>query len=463
LETTRQSACISAGKVLLLCHVHYTRFDKTVEQVFEQIDGQIKQTSNRERCGGHERRMKHFQISARTLQVLPKLTYLQENKEIKKMKQFARQIMFVVVLFSMVLSACAPAATPAPVAVPTAAPADPYGKYATPVTMTTVRQFETTEKLPTGDTPENNQYTRYLKTTLNIDTQYLWTAASADYEGKVDLAISSNDLPDAMQVNLRQLTQLVNNDQIADLTDTYNNYASPSVKRMMDSSKGIALKAVTFNGKIMAIPALTVPDDGYQLMWIRKDWLDKVGLPIPKTVDDIEKTAQAFITQDPGGNGAGKTIGIVGPQNGGALNADFLNPTNGNFGFDPVFFSYHAYPGFWVKGADGKAAYGSIQPETKTALARLADLYKKGLIDPEMGTRKDSSAPIAAGTAGIYFGEWWNGYWPLPDAVKNNPKANWQAYAVPLDSAGVCGTRTRASPPHRLSLCARDTQIPKRP
>lgn len=353
------------------------------------------------------------------------------------MKQFARQIMFVVVLFSMVLSACAPAATPAPVAVPTAAPADPYGKYATPVTMTTVRQFETTEKLPTGDTPENNQYTRYLKTTLNIDTQYLWTAASADYEGKVDLAISSNDLPDAMQVNLRQLTQLVNNDQIADLTDTYNNYASPSVKRMMDSSKGIALKAVTFNGKIMAIPALTVPDDGYQLMWIRKDWLDKVGLPIPKTVDDIEKTAQAFITQDPGGNGAGKTIGIVGPQNGGALNADFLNPTNGNFGFDPIFFSYHAYPGFWIKGADGKAAYGSIQPETKTALARLADLYKKGLIDPEMGTRKDSSAPIAAGTAGIYFGEWWNGYWPLPDAVKNNPKANWQAYAVPLDSAGV--------------------------
>lgn len=361
------------------------------------------------------------------------------------MNKLVRQIMFVVLFLTMVVSACAPATTVVPPTdVPTVAPtavptvvADPYGAYGTAVTMTTVRKYETTEKLPTGDTPENNQYTRYVKSALNIDTKYIWSAASADYDAKINLAIASNDLPDAMQVNLAQFTQLVNNDQIADLTDVYNQYASPTVRQMMDSSKGIALKAVTFNGKIMGIPALTVPDDGYQLMWIRKDWLDKLNLSVPKTMDDVEKVAQAFVTQDPGGNGAGKTIGIVGPNNGGPLYADFLNPTNGNFAFDPVFFSYHAYPGFWVKGSDGKAVYGSILPETKTALARLADLYKKGLIDPQMGVRKDSSEPVTGGQAGIFFGEWWNGYWPLPDAVKNNPKANWQAYAVPLDDKGT--------------------------
>jgi putative aldouronate transport system substrate-binding protein len=303
--------------------------------------------------------------------------------------------------------------------------------------MTTVRSFETSEQLPAGDTPENNQFTRYVKDTLNVDVQYLWTSSTGDYDGKVNLTIASNDLPDAMVVNLAQFTELVKADQIADLTDMYNNYAAAPVKQMMDSSKGVALKAVTFNGKIMAIPALTVPDDGYQLMWIRKDWLDKLGLSVPKTMDEIEAVAKAFVTQDPGGNGPGVTIGILGPQNGALLNANFLTPTNGNFTFDPVFFSYHAYPGFWVKDANGNAAYGSILPETKTALAKLADLYKKGLIDPEMGVRKDSSAPIAAGTVGIYFGEWWNGYWPLPDAIKNNPKANWQAYAVPLDAQGV--------------------------
>src|SRR5688572_69976 len=368
------------------------------------------------------------------------------------------RILNIIILLSLLLAGCgAPAATatsaepvttepaeaPATSAPATGAPAteapaaDPFGKYEEPIVLTTVRSFETNEQLPEGDTPENNQYTRAVKEMLNIDVQYLWTAATADYDSKVNLSIASNDLPDAMVVNLTQLTQLVESDQIEDLTETYNNYVSPTVKQMMDSSGGIALDAVTFDGKIMAIPALTVPDDGYQLMWIRKDWLDKLGLPVPKTVDEIEATAQAFIDEDPGELGAGNTIGILGPQNGGVLYADFLQPTNGNFAFDPIFFSYHAYPGFWVKDADGNVVYGSILPETKEALAKLADWYQKGLIDPEMGVRQAASDPIANGTVGIYFGEWWNGYWPLPDAIANNPEANWQAYAVPLDEDGM--------------------------
>jgi len=373
------------------------------------------------------------------------------------MNKFVRQLLFVLVLLSVVVSACGPTSTPEPTAVPdeptavseepTTAPGEPteepaavdpaYAPYDETIVLNTVRKYETTEKWPEGQTPEDNQYTRYVKDMLNVETEYLWTASSADYDSKVNLAIASNDLPDAMEVNLAQFHQLVKNDQLADLTDVYNQYASANVRKMMDSSNGIALEAVTFDGKIMGIPALTVPDDGYQIMWIRKDWLDKLGLEVPTTLDEVEAVAKAFVEQDPGGNGAGKTIGIVGPQNGGLLNANFLQPTNGNFAFDPVFFAHNAYPGFWVKGPDGKATYGSILPETKAALAKLADWYKKGLIDPEMGVRKDSSQPITAGQAGIYFGEWWNGYWPLPDAVKNNPAANWQAYAVPLDANGM--------------------------
>lgn len=324
---------------------------------------------------------------------------------------------------------------PATTEMPAAEAPDPYGKYESPVVLTSVRSFETNEQLPEGDTPENNQYTRYVKDMLNVDVQYIWTSSTADYNQKVNLSIASNDLPDAMVVNLTQLTQMAQADQLADLTKTYNTYASPTVKQMMESSNGIALDVVTFDGKILAIPALTVPDDGYQIMWIRKDWLDKLGLPVPTTVDEIEATAKAFIDNKLGDSEGVQTVGILGPQNGGALYADFLNPSNGMFTFDPIFSAFHAYPGFWVKGADGKVAYGATLPETKAALARLADLYKKGLIDPEMAVRKDSAAAIANGSAGIYFGEWWNGYWPLPDAIKNN-KANWQAYAVPLDADG---------------------------
>ena len=65
-------------------------------------------------------------------------------------------------------------------------------KYEEPIVLTTVRSFETSEELPEGDTPENNQYTRAVKEMLNIDVQYLWTAATADYDQKVNLSIASN-------------------------------------------------------------------------------------------------------------------------------------------------------------------------------------------------------------------------------------------------------------------------------
>jgi putative aldouronate transport system substrate-binding protein len=115
---------------------------------------------------------------------------------------------FPVILLGLSLTACQTAATPTATSQPAAtkaatqAPADeapapdPFGKYDTTVVLTPVRSFETNEKLPEGDTPENNQYTRAVKDILNIDVQYLWTAAPADYDQKVNLTIASNDLPD---------------------------------------------------------------------------------------------------------------------------------------------------------------------------------------------------------------------------------------------------------------------------
>lgn len=318
------------------------------------------------------------------------------------------------------------------------APADPFGKYEKTVTINIGKEVNPSDKtLPPGDSTENNQYTRYVKEQLNIETKNAWQAATGkDYDQKVNLSIASNDLPDAMIVNDSQLRQMVKAGQLADLTDVYNQYASPAVKSILESTKGLAMKAVTFNGRMLAIPNVTTESDMVHMMWIRKDWLDKLGLKPPKTIDELEQVARAFVEQDPGGNGKGNTIGIVGPQAGGLITANFIAPNNNNYGFDPIFSAYHSYPGFWLKGADGKAVYGSIQPETKAALAKLQDLYKKGLIDKEISVRKDSSELIKSGKAGIWFGMWWAGYGPLGDAIKNDPKANWQAYAAPLDANG---------------------------
>lgn len=313
---------------------------------------------------------------------------------------------------------------------------DPFGRYDKTLTINIGKQVEPTFKYPEGDGPENNIYSRYVLKTLNIDVKNAWQAGSqSDYYQKINLSIAANDLPDALgAVTVQHLKAMVDAGQLADLTDAFNKYASPAMKSMFAKSD-VAAGAVTFGGKMYAIPNIAVPDDAYHLVWVRKDWLDKLGIKAPRTLSEIEAVAKAFVEKDPGGNGPGNTVGIGGPQNGGKLYCNFLESTNNNFGFDPVFGAMHAYPGFWLKGADGKASYGSIAPETKAALAKLADWYKKGLIDKEMGVQKDAVQPIVSGRAGIFFGAWWAPYWPLPDAWKQNPKADWQAYAV-LDYKG---------------------------
>lgn len=317
------------------------------------------------------------------------------------------------------------------------AAADPFGKYAETVTIQIGQGIDPTDKtLPQGDSPENNQYTRHVKDQLNIETKIIWQSAKGkDYDQKINLAIASDDLPDLVVVNDAQLRQMVKAGQLADLTQVYDEYASPAIKGIIEKTEGRAIAAVTFDGKMMALPNVTARGDALHMMWIRKDWLDKLGLEVPRTMDELTAVAKAFVEQDPDGNGKPDTIGISGPQSGGKLYANFIASSNNTFGFDPIFSSYLSYPGFWIE-KDGQAAYGSIQPETKDALAKLRELYASGLIDKEMSIRKDAAEPVVNGKAGIFFGPFWMGYWPLPDAIKNDPKANWQAYALPLDKNG---------------------------
>ncbi|KZE81908.1 sugar ABC transporter substrate-binding protein [Paenibacillus elgii] len=314
--------------------------------------------------------------------------------------------------------------------------ADPFGKYEKPVTLNIAYSVDPSFKSSKGETPENNVWNKAIKESLNIDLKIAWQVAKTNFDQKMNLAIASNDLPDAMVVNQVQLNQMVKAGEIEDLTDAYNKYASPAVKRIVESTDGLAKSQVTFDGKIMAVPSVTAED--FSWLWIRKDWLDKLGLQPPKTMEDLENVAKAFVEQDPDGNGKADTIGLAA---GTGLYNDFTQGPP-NFDFTAIFSAYNAYPGFWVKGADGKPVYGSTMPEAKKALAKLRDMYAKGLIDKEIGIRKTPEEVVISGKAGMFFCGFYGGYWPLPSAWQNDPKANWQAYALPLGENGKYNVMT---------------------
>lgn len=340
--------------------------------------------------------------------------------------------------------------------------ADPLGKYDETVTIAIGQEIDPsdTSLSEAGDTPLDNQYTRNIKENLNIEVDHAFTASPSNYRQKVSLSIAGNDIPDAMIVNAVELRQMVKADQIADLTDVYNNYASPVIKRIVESTDGIAMDAVTFDGKIMAIPNVQLSADGVHLLWIRKDWLDKLELEVPQTVEDLEKVAKAFAEEDPDGNGKADTIGLAGPDVKTKLYANFLESTNNLYGFDGIFGACNAYPGYWLDDGSGNQVYGSILPETKEALGKLRDMYADGLIDKEMGVREDSGESVIAGKTGMFFAPWWMPYGPITDAVTEDPEANWQAYAVPLDKDGKFSPHL-SSPTNSFVVVRKDYEHPE--
>ena len=327
---------------------------------------------------------------------------------------------------------------------------DPYGKYPELITYTsgynlTNQGGDTLAGTPyENDTPSDNAYTRYVKEVLNVQNENMFEAPTGpDYDQKVSMAIASQDIPDIMYIaDYATLVDLVENDMIQDLTDVYNNLACETVKTSYESygAENNPLNTVTFDGKIMAIPK-TQLSDGQDFLWVRKDWMDKLGLSEPSTLDEMADLLRAFISQDPDGNGQDDTIGLV------VHNEVYGSYPNNTFAIDNIFTALDAYPNIWIKDDAGNAVYGSVQPEMKDALSLLHDWFEEGLIDKQFTTRTtdDIVALISSGQCGAYIGPWWSPFNTAQTSTYATKDAEWVNISAPVGSDGkINGINTKS-------------------
>lgn len=307
----------------------------------------------------------------------------------------------------------------------------PFSKYAETVTVHLGGSMNPNAKILDGMSYEDNAYTRFLKDDLNIEVVYDWIASSSDYDEKMNLCIGSGTIPEMMNVNVTQYRALLKYDMIQPLDQYFEDYASDKLKGYVESGGEELKKCITNDkGEMMAIPAPSMMVGEMNEMWIRQDWLDNLGLEVPRTWDEMAAVAEAFVTQDPDGNGEDDTIGILGPGN-----SNHINDIGDNqFGLDPLFCSFKSYPQYWLQDEDGTVKYGSIQPETRTALEKIQKLYTDKLIDPEMLVRNNCQEAVLSGKVGIFFGPWWSGY-TVSEATLAG-EADWRAYFTPLSEDG---------------------------
>ncbi|TDF91226.1 extracellular solute-binding protein [Paenibacillus piri] len=268
--------------------------------------------------------------------------------------------------------------------------------------MTTFRGAEP----PGKDNPIGLELEKQLNAKLNIT----WLSAN-NYSDKMNVTLASGDMPDLMLVENPMLSNIISTAKQGafwDLTSKVKDY--PNLMAFpKDSWENIKIE-----GKIYGIPRARPEIGGYGIPMLRKDWLDKLNLKVPETMDDLYKVLKAFTEQDPDGNGKNDTIGFSG-----YVDADGLGR------FTWVRDVFNQANGWKVDG--NQIIHPDVLPGTRDALVWLNRLYKEGLMSQDFAVMKLSQMKdqLKAGKAGMFSESMQQSWIMLNDLRKLESKADY--------------------------------------
>ena len=224
---------------------------------------------------------------------------------------------------------------------------------------------------------DENAFTKYLEEQANVDIEFVFfSSTESEYKQQLTLMCGANEtLPDViLGFNFSHyiVNQYGEDGYFIDLTDYIEEYA-PNYQKQLKQLDEKTQKYVKEKGKNtndgayygMPMVSCEVVDQLQSLMYINQNWLTKLGLPIPTTVEELRSTLQAFNTQDPNGNGVNDEIPMIGKV--GIMN--YL--INGFVLYDQNNFNI----------TDGKAWDPVQTEEFRQALIYANQLVKDGLYD----------------------------------------------------------------------------------
>lgn len=308
------------------------------------------------------------------------------------------------------------------------------------VTITTVRKQDDGTVYKSGEDVNDNVITRWAKEELGINFEYLWTRPNDEqYTQQLRLMLSSNEqLPDVFEVTDEQMiADLIESGKVQPIDEAIEKYASPRLKEIFEESSD-AFNQATVDGVRYGLPRFSGGNGTESLMWIRQDWLDNLGLEAPETIEELEEVMEAFVTEDPDGNGKDDTIGIT-------LSAGEEGFGRTNIGDTSVIFAAFGdyVPGYWVEDEDGSLVYGSIQDNMKDGLEKITEWMDKGYVSKELATLPADQAQetFVAGRSGISFAPPWVWDWPFGETKINNPDAVIKPYQIPSGPDGKMGRK----------------------
>ncbi|OXM86720.1 extracellular solute-binding protein [Paenibacillus rigui] len=271
---------------------------------------------------------------------------------------------------------------------------------------------------PTGAPPiTNNFMTKYIQDNFgapnNIKVEFETVPRTQEVE-KLNVLMAANQAPDLVySYDTPTVQKYVKDGGLTDLGPMIEKYGQ-NLKKVLGND---VLSYGVFEGKQYTIPArrMLLPQS---TTLIRQDWLDELGLPVPKTTEEFYNTLKAFKEKKPGKSGDK----VVPYSN--------IDP----FHMKPLQYSFLEWNK--IPASDFYSMPEWLLPGNKEAHRFLNKLYNEGLIDKDfpLTMNKDFqkfqkdliSGMVGAGTANtnepIY-----QGY--LAEVYKADPKAK----LIPID------------------------------
>lgn len=278
-----------------------------------------------------------------------------------EMKRKLATITSIIVVLPVVLTACS----------------NSVGSPSTSEAAIDKTPYDITMLLPlSGDLPPDNnpieaKIEEYTNTKLNIQ----WSPTTS-YDDKVNVTIASGELPKV----IASPSHLTSSIQSAMKNGVF--WEIGPLLTAKDFPKLAAINPLVFqneavNGKVYGLPMLR-PLSRNSILF-RKDWLDKLGLKPPETLDDLYKVIAAFTNNDPDGNGKKDT-------NGAADNKDMPF-------FDRIAEAAGS-PNQW-QVADGKVTPDFMTPQYLEAMKFYKKLYDEKLINTDFAATQKAQAQNA--------------------------------------------------------------------
>lgn len=257
-----------------------------------------------------------------------------------------------------------------------------------------------------------------IESKFDVNLQLTVMAPDEEYNVAIAKMLAANDPPDMwLNISSDGGAQHILDNVLADM----NFYVTPSTmpnyfQYWIDEKE---LREYQVHNKFARAP-LPYDDKSYRAYYIRKDWLDRLGLAIPQTYDQYVEALRAFTYEDPDGNGIDDTYGFTTYGNGTSISQEWPEYVKNGLVY-PYYFENNTLVDM------------QTDPRVGNVVDDIRKVIDEGLVDPDWflnsgGKHLDKAIQ---GKVGVILGD--TADFALdsnPDSLQSraniiNPKAEW--------------------------------------